>query len=42
MGKMRNAHRGFVDRCPLGRWIYSWKGTIKIALVFDDMLYLEV
>jgi hypothetical protein len=40
MGKLRNAHRGFVDRCPLGRWRNSWKGIIKIAVVFADTLYL--
>jgi hypothetical protein len=36
MGKMRDAHRGFVDKCPFGRWRNSWKGIVKIAMVFDD------
>jgi hypothetical protein len=36
-----HTHTDFVDKCPLGRWRKSSK-SIKIALVFEDTLYLEV
>lgn len=42
MGKMKNVHRVSAAIWSLTSWRKSWKGIIKIAMIFDDKLYLEV